>query len=125
LLAVGSASADCGSVSNSALGPGANQYSVNLTGENVCNGRYVGVTLQDVIASDGTASTAVLSPPIGLLLGDTNGDGFVNSADISQTKSQSGQGIGGLNFREDLNIDGFINSADIGLVKSQSGTALQ
>ena len=59
-----------------------------------------------------------------ILLGDTNGDGFVDSADIAQTKSQSGQAITGANFREDVNVDGFLDSADIGFVKSQSGTAL-
>jgi hypothetical protein len=61
---------------------------------------------------------------MGVLLGDTTGDGFVNSADISQTKSQSGQSVGSSNFREDVNTDGFLNSADISLVKSESGTAL-
>ncbi len=59
-----------------------------------------------------------------VLVGDTNGDGFVNSADISQTKSQSGQTVGGSNVREDVNTDGFLNSADISLVKSNYGTAL-
>jgi hypothetical protein len=58
------------------------------------------------------------------LLGDTNADASVNSADISQTKAQSGQVVGGTNFREDVNIDGSLNSADISLVKSKSGTAL-
>jgi hypothetical protein len=57
-------------------------------------------------------------------LGDTTGDGVVNSADIAQTKSQSGQSITNSNFREDLTADGNINSADIGFVKSKSGTAL-
>jgi hypothetical protein len=47
-------------------------------------------------------------------VGDTNADGFVNSADIGQTKSQSGNTVSSSNFREDLNADGFINSADIG-----------
>jgi hypothetical protein len=61
---------------------------------------------------------------MGVLVGDTTADKFVNSADISQTKSQSGQPVGGSNFREDLNTDGFINSGDISLVKSKSGTAL-
>jgi hypothetical protein len=61
---------------------------------------------------------------MGVLLADTTGDGFVNSADISQTKSQSGQSVGSFNFREDVNTDGFLNSADISLVKSESGTAL-
>lgn len=59
-----------------------------------------------------------------VLVGDTNADGFVNSADISQTKSQSGNAVTNANFREDVNADGFINSADISLVKSKSGTVL-
>src|SRR6266550_5259526 len=54
----------------------------------------------------------------------TFSDGIVNSADIGQTKAQSGQSVNATNFREDLNGDGFINSADIGLVKSKSGTGL-
>jgi len=66
----------------------------------------------------------VVSPQLGILIGDTNADGFVNSADISQTKSQSGQLVGLSNFREDVNVDRFFNSADISLVKSKSGTAL-
>ena len=124
LLLVGSASVDCGSISSSTLGPGANQYTVNLTGETACDAKYVSITLQNVIATDGTASTAVLSPPIGLLLGDTNGDGTVNSADIAQTKASSGTTVKESNFRTDLTIDGVMNSADIALAKSRSGTAL-
>jgi hypothetical protein len=61
---------------------------------------------------------------MGVLAGDTNADRSVNSADITQTKSQSGQAVTGSNFREDLNVDGSINSADITLVKSKSGTGL-
>jgi hypothetical protein len=61
---------------------------------------------------------------MGVLLGDTNGDGVVNGADTAQTKSQSGTAVTGSNFREDVNTDGFINSADISLVKSKSGTGL-
>jgi hypothetical protein len=79
------------------------------------------ITLSGV--SDGTRTNDV-PIQIGLLAGDTNADGFVNSADISQTKSQSGAALTNSNSREDLNADGFINSADISMVKSQSGTAL-
>jgi hypothetical protein len=60
----------------------------------------------------------------GVLLGDTTGDGVVNSADNSQTKSKSGQSVGASNFRNDVSVDGSLNSADISLVKSKSGTAL-
>ena len=59
-----------------------------------------------------------------VLIGDTNADRFVDSADIAQTKSQSGHAVTNSNFREDVNEDGFLDSADIGLVKSKSGTAL-
>ena len=96
-----------------------NQAFVNLTG--VTNAQRITVTLSGV--NDGT-HIADVSVPMAVLLGDTNADGFVNSADISQTKSQSGNAVTGSNFREDLNADGFINSADISLVKSKSGTAL-
>jgi Dockerin type I domain len=96
-----------------------NQAFVNLTG--VTNAQRITVMLTGV--NDGT-HTADVSVPMAVLLGDTNADGLVNSADISQTKSQSGNAVTGSNFREDLNADGFINSADISLVKSKSGTAL-
>ena len=96
-----------------------NQVSVNLTG--VDNAQTVVVTLTGV--SDGI-NTRNVQATMGVLIGDTNGDGFVNSADISQIKSQSGQAVDSSTFREDVNTDGFLNSADISLVKSKSGTAL-
>ena len=89
----------------------------------VCNGQDVIVSLTDVNDSNGGHLDTVTSQ-MPVLIGDTNGDGFVNSADIGQTKAQSGQPLGASNFREDVNVDGFINSADISLVKSKSGTAL-
>ena len=51
-------------------------------------------------------------------------DQSVNSADISQTKSQSGYSMTSSNLREDVTVDGNLNCADITLVKSKSGTAL-
>ena len=61
---------------------------------------------------------------MGLLIGDTTGDGNVNAADISQTKAKSGQSVDGTNYRNDVTVDGNLNAADISLVKSKSGTAL-
>jgi PKD repeat protein len=109
-----------GSVSSSSIGTDAHQYTVNLTG--VANAQDITVTLTNVQDSAGNAGD--VSASMGVLVGDTNGDGFVNSADISQTKSQSGNSVTASNFREDVNTDGFLNSADISLVKSKSGTAL-
>jgi hypothetical protein len=124
LLEVASASVDCGSISSSGIGPGSNQYTVNLSGENSCNGSYVGITLQDVLASDGTASSTVLSPPIGLLLGDVNGSGRVDAADVSSVRQQTLQTITSLNFRNDVNTSGRIDAADVSVVRQQTLTSL-
>jgi hypothetical protein len=120
-VASASVSSGTGSVSSSMIGPNLKQYIVNLTG--IADEQYLTVTLNSVVDTVGNSGN-VVSPQLGILIGDTNKDGFVNSADIGQTKSQSGQSVGASNFREDVNADGFLNSADIGLVKSKSGTAL-
>jgi hypothetical protein len=95
------------------------QITVNLTG--VTNAQSLFATLFNV--SNG-ADANDITVPISFLVGDTTGDGSVNSADISQTKSKSGQTLGPGNFRNDVTVDGNLNSADISLVKSKSGTAL-
>ncbi len=96
-----------------------NQVLINLSG--VTNAQTIKVTL--VAVNDGTATNDV-TIPMSILIGDTTADGNVNSADIAQTKAQSGAIVGADNFREDVTVDGSLNSADIGLVKSQSGTGL-
>ena len=95
------------------------EVTVNLT--NVSNIQTLSLNLLGV--NTGSTPTNV-SVNMALLQGDTTADGSVNSADISQTKSQSGTAVTGSNFREDVTIDGNLNSADISLVKSKSGTAL-
>ena len=123
LINVGGASVSSGngSVNRGVIGSDPHQYIVDVTG--VTDTQVITVSLSNVTDSAGNFS-GVVSASMGVLIGDTNGDGFVNSADISQTKSQSGNGVTSSNFREDVNADGFINSADISLVKSKSGTAL-
>ena len=61
---------------------------------------------------------------MGVLAGDTTNNRAVNSSDISQTQSQSGQTATASNFREDVTVNGLINSSDIAFVQSYSGTAL-
>ncbi len=99
--------------------PDGKQVTVNLT--NVSNAQKLTVTLLAI--NDGT-NTYDVSVQMSVLVGDTNGDGLVNSSDVSQTKSQSGQNVGSGNFREDVTVDGSINSSDVSLVKSKSGSAL-
>jgi uncharacterized repeat protein (TIGR03803 family) len=122
LTGVGSASVSgVGSVSSSTIDSSdAHQYLVDLTG--VTNAQAITVSLTNVSDSAGGFSS-IVSASMKVLVGDTNGDGFVNSGDIAQTKSQSGISVTSSNFREDLTADGSINSGDIGLVKSKSGTA--
>jgi hypothetical protein len=96
-----------------------NEVIVNLTG--VTNAQTITVILSQV--SDGT-NTADVVVPAKFLLGDTNGNGAVNSTDVSQTKLQSGQAVTNTNFRTDINLSGSINATDVSLVKSKTGTAL-
>jgi hypothetical protein len=96
-----------------------NVVTVNLVG--VANSQTVTITLANV--SDGLNNSDV-EASMGILLGDTNGDGFVDAVDASQTKSQSGKAITDSNCREDANVDGFIDAVDTALVKSKSGSAL-
>lgn len=97
------------------------RYIVHLSG--VGSGQILAVTLTNVHDSAGNSSSEV-SQSMGVLLGDTSADGVVNSADITQTRRQSGQVTGESNKRIDLSVDGVINSADITLARRQSGTAL-
>jgi hypothetical protein len=79
------------------------------------------VTLFGLNDGSGTHDLVI---PMAVLVGDTTGDGQVNSSDVSQTKSKSGQTIGVGNFRNDVTGEGMINSSDVSLVKSKSGSAL-
>src|SRR6266404_3184089 len=92
---------------------------VNCTG--VPNATDIAITLLNV--SDGT-NTGNVSIPMGVVEGDTTANRAVNSSDISQTQSQSGQAVTGSNFREDVTVNGLINSSDIAFVQSKSGTGL-
>jgi hypothetical protein len=111
-------SAGTGNVASTS-GIGTPTVTVNLTG--IINAQTIVVTLAGV--NDGTSIVDV-TIPMSILPGDTNADGTVNSTDIAQTKSQSGQSVTSANFREELTADGNINSTDIAFVKSKSGTAL-
>ena len=94
---------------------------MQLTG--VTNAQVIELDLTDIRDSFGnTVSGAAAS--MGVLLGDTTGNGTVSATDIGQTKSQSGQPVTTLNFRTDVNVSGTINATDIGLVKSTSGNTL-
>ena len=85
---------------------------------NVANAQILNVTLYDV---NGSGNVVI---PMSVLVGDVNGNGTVNSSDVSQTKLQAGQAVTASNFRADVTANGSINSSDVSSVKSKSGTAL-
>jgi PKD repeat protein len=121
LQSVGSVSlSGVGSVSSKMMGTDAHQYIVNLTG--VTNEQYITVTLNN--AQDTASHSGNVAVTMGVLFGDTTNNGAVNSSDISQTQSQSGQPVTNSNFREDVTINGLINSSDISAVQANSGSAL-
>ena len=61
---------------------------------------------------------------MGVLVGDTNGGGAVNSGDVAQTKARSGMAIDATNFRSDVSANGAINDSDVSIIKSLLGTGL-
>jgi hypothetical protein len=88
----------------------------------VADVQYLTVTLLGV--SDG-ANRNDVAVRMGILAGDTTGNGSVNGSDVSQVKAQSGQAVSAMNFRQDVNVSGgFINASDIALIKSRSGSTL-
>ncbi|MEP7016217.1 MAG: dockerin type I domain-containing protein [Verrucomicrobiota bacterium] len=99
----------------------AHNYIANLT--TLPNAQYITVTLNSVNDSDGNVSSNVPAV-MGLLIGDSNANSAVNSADIAQTKSRIGQVINGTNFRSDVNANGAINSGDVANIKSNIGSGL-
>ena len=122
LLQVGGLCCNGGIVTGAAIDPNdTHRYIVNLKG--VKNASYVTLTLTGIYGSEGTYSETV-SQEMGVLIGDTGGDGSVNSSDVNQTMAQIGQPATISNFREDVTISGYIKRDDVTLVTSQTGTAL-
>ena len=100
-------------------GSGSSQITVNLSG--VTDVQRITVTLHNV--NDGTV-TGDVPIPMGVLVGDVNGNAAVNASDVALTKSQVGQTVSGSNFREDVNANGTISATDVAQAKSDVGHAL-
>ncbi|MEO5720694.1 MAG: dockerin type I domain-containing protein [Chthoniobacterales bacterium] len=95
-----------------------NVVTVDLSGVN--NAQIITINLN---VTDGTNSGPI-AIPMGVLIGDTSGNGSVNSTDVGETKANSGQTANAGNFRTDVTVNGTINSSDVSIVKTNSGTNL-
>jgi hypothetical protein len=110
-----------GSVTTSSIGPNPNQYTVNLTG--VTTAQYITVTLNSVVDAAGNSGN-VLSPQMGVLVGNVNASGRVDAADVSLVRQQTLQPVTSSTFRDDINISGRIDSADVSIARQQTLTSL-
>ncbi len=115
----GGAAVTSGTGHVSGFNPSGSVITVNLTG--VTNAQTIALTLNNVIVGAQLGSVTI---PMGVLAGDTSGNGAVTATDVSQTKLQSGLGVTAGNFREDVVVSGTITASDVSAVKLNSGTSL-
>jgi hypothetical protein len=97
------------------LAPAMNAFGHPVIG--TVNAGGVSATFNNVV----TFSTVVAYLSTGSVLGDVNGDGTVNCADVSIVKSSFGTHTGqaGYNVAADLNNDGTVNILDLFIVSRQ------
>jgi hypothetical protein len=62
----------------------------------------------------------VISPQMGVLLGDVNASGRVDAADVSSARQQTLQTVSNSNFREDINASGRIDGTDVSIARQQN-----
>ena len=98
-----------------------NTVTVPLT--NIANAQTINVVINGVNNAAYVPATD-FTIPMSILIGDTNGNGTVNAADVAQTKGRLGQTVGPSNFRSDVSTNGSINAADTALIKGHLGTGL-
>jgi ligand-binding SRPBCC domain-containing protein len=113
----GTAGTTGGSVSS---GPNPNQCTENLT--NLPNAQYTAVTLNNVL--DSLGNTGNVSAPMGVLLGDVDASGRVDSTDVFQVRQQTLQNANSSNFRMDVDASGRIDSTDVFITRQQTLTSL-
>ena len=115
VLARNPSATSSGSVSGTSFS--GNDLIVNLTGVSTPQ-----ILVLSVSGGTGISPAVV---PIGILIGDSNGDRKVNSADATQVRNRSGAtSIDSTNYRSDVNFNGSINSSDATIVRNNSGLAL-
>jgi len=95
-----------------------NQVFINLTG--ITNAQRMSITLT---VNDGINTGSVVVP-MGVLLGDVNSSGDVDSADVFLVRQQTLHTVTTSNFREDINTSGDIDSADVFIARKQTLTSL-
>jgi hypothetical protein len=115
-LTMGTGCVGSGGVCTGNVTVSGNVVTVPLT--NIANAQNINVRINGV---NGTNNFDV---PMGVLIGDTNGNRTVNAADVAQTKARLGQTVDATNFRSDVNVNNSINAADSAIIKGHLGTSI-
>jgi len=96
-------------------------YIVNL--KNVSNAQYITVTLSSVVDMAGITNPSVVSQ-MGVLIGDVNSSGLVDSGDVFLVRQQTSQSATSSNFRDDVNASGLIDSGDVFITRQHTAQSL-
>ncbi len=96
---------------------------IAITLSGAIDGQVLVVNLSGVHGTaGGTAGNYTLN--VGVLLGDVDGSGAVNVADVAYVKLNSGQPVSAANVLDDIDSSNAINVADVSYVKAHSGNNL-
>ena len=94
-----------------------NTMTVNLTG--VGNAQKMIVTINNV--ADASRTLAKATVPMGILLGDVDGNKTVNSTDVNAVSAKVGTNASLTTFRDDVNVSGSIDQTDVSITQNQLG----
>jgi hypothetical protein len=101
--------------------PGVDGAKVTVNLHNVSNAQRLTVTLTNV--NDGT-HTGDISVPMSVLLGDVDGNGVVDDADVASVTNHIADPLKTSNFRNDVTVNSIISRNDVNLTTSEKGTRL-
>jgi hypothetical protein len=95
---------------------------VNLSG--VADQQYIAVTLNGVVDATG-ATGDIVSPQLGILIGDVNATGGVDGNDVAAVQSHTRQPVNSdAQARFDVNATGTIDGNDVALTQSHTRSSL-
>jgi hypothetical protein len=116
VASVDSASSTCGTV----LGTAVQGSTVIVQLDNsACDGQTVTVTLNGITATNGD-TLASADAQVTFLIGDVNGDGVVDTADVISVNRHRKETVTSDNFRNDVNSNGVITQTDRRLVRQKA-----
>jgi len=113
----------CGTATQGTATSGPSNYQCTVTLSGLTDAQYYQVGLNGVVSSTG-ASGNVVGPQWGLLVGDVNATGRVDSGDQTLVRNSAVSIPTDATFRRDVNCSGRIDAGDQTVVRNHSVTAL-